>query len=77
MKIKFALLLAVINSALLAECSDLDQAECNNWPTYCTWDNENQICTEVGGGGGNLNYGPYEFSYLIRARWYQKWSLLR
>ena len=55
MKIKFALVLAVINSALFAECSDLDQAECNNWPTYCTWDNENQICTEVGGGGGNLN----------------------
>ena len=68
MKIKFALILAVINSALIAECSDLDQAECNNWPTYCTWDNENQICTEVGGGGGgNLDYGPYEFSYLTES----------
>ncbi len=67
MKIKFILILSFIFPRLFAECSDLDQTECNNWPTYCTWDNENQICVEVGGGGGELDYGPYEFSYLTES----------
>ena len=40
-----------------SECSDLSQADCDYWSTYCSWNSEQNICEEIGGGGG----GSYEF----------------
>ena len=53
-----------------AECSDLDSTECAQWSQYCEWDEDTDQCTEIGGGGGDLDYGPFDFSYL------RKWTKL-
>ena len=50
-----------------AECSDLDSAQCVEWAQYCEWDEESGICTEIGGGGENSVFGPYEYSYLTES----------
>ena len=50
-----------------AECSDLSQAECEYWSGYCQWDADNNLCEELGGGGGgdgSIVYGPYEYGLL-------------
>ena len=44
-----------------SECSDLNQADCDYWSTYCSWNSEQNICEEIGGGGGgSYEFGPYE-----------------
>ena len=44
-----------------SECSDLSQADCDYWSTYCSWNSEQNICEEIGGGGGgSYEFGPYE-----------------
>ena len=45
---------------LYAECSDLDSTECLQWAEYCEWNEDTEECQEIGGGGGDIEYGPYE-----------------
>ena len=53
---------------LKAECSDLDSTECVYWSEFCEWNEEENQCQEIGGGGGgDINYGPYQFSYLTES----------
>ena len=55
----------LISNAIYAECSDLNQSDCDYWSAYCQWNSEQNICEETGGGGGgNIEYGPYEFALL-------------
>ena len=55
----------LLNNRTYAECSDLDSLNCIQWPDYCYWDNESDICSETGGGGGGgTDLGPYQFSFL-------------
>ena len=59
----YLITLFFISGFAFSECSDLNQTECAAYPDYCTWDSEQSICQEIGGGGGgNINYGPYEVS---------------
>ena len=67
MKIFILILSLSILSYLKAECSDLDSTECVQWSQYCEWDEDTDQCTEIGGGGGNLDYGPFDFSYLTES----------
>ena len=46
---------------LQAECSDLSYEECIYWSGYCEWNEEAEECQEIGGGGGDTEYGPYEY----------------
>lgn len=48
-----------INS-IQADCSDLNQSECSEYPEYCEWNEETEECQEIG-GGGDTEYGPYEY----------------
>ena len=66
LKLTIIFTLALISN-LKAECSDLDSSECVQWSEYCEWNEESEQCTEIGGGGGNINYGPYQFSYLTES----------
>jgi pimeloyl-ACP methyl ester carboxylesterase len=52
---------------LKAECSDLDSIECVQWSEYCEWNEETGECTEIGGGGGGSELGPYQIAYLTEA----------
>ena len=47
-----------------AECSDLDSTECLQWAEYCEWNEDVGQCQEIGGGGGDTDYGPYEISSI-------------
>ena len=49
---------------LYAECSDLDSTECLQWAEYCEWNEEAGQCQEIGGGGGDTEYGPYQYSSI-------------
>ena len=49
---------------IYAECSDLDSTECLQWAEYCEWNEDVGQCQEIGGGGGDTEYGPYEISSL-------------
>ena len=53
-----------LNQTLLAECSDLDYAECIYYSEFCEWDDDTQECFEIGGGGDDTEYGPYEISFI-------------
>ena len=55
----------IISRAIYAECSDLNQSDCEYWSGYCQWNSEQNICEENGGGG--TNNGPYEYTYLPEA----------
>ena len=57
-----------ILSTLYAECSDLTYEECIYWSGYCEWNEESGQCQNAGGGGGgDIEYGPYLFEYLTEA----------
>ena len=67
---KFVLTIFLLSSSILnGECSDLNQSECSEYPTYCEWNEQNQGCQDIGGGGGNgdLEYGPYQFSSISQS----------
>ena len=49
---------------LYAECSDLDSTECLQWAEYCEWNEDAGQCQEIGGGGGDTEYGPYQYSSI-------------
>ena len=67
MKILIIIAPIVFLNYLNAECSDLDSTQCVEWAQYCEWDEESGICTEIGGGGENSVFGPYEYSYLTES----------
>ena len=52
------------NQTIWAECSDLDYAECIYWSEFCEWNDDTQECFEIGGGGDDTEYGPYEIAFI-------------
>ena len=57
----YLMTLCFISGFAFSECSDLNQTECAAYPDYCTWNSEQSICEELGGGGGGSSeLGPYE-----------------
>ena len=57
----YLIILFFISCFAFSECSDLNQTECAAYPDYCTWNSEQTICEELGGGGGGSSeLGPYE-----------------
>lgn len=68
--IKLFLINIIISlSFLFSECSDLDQSQCLQYPQYCEWNDDADLCTEIGGGGGggNSGSGPYEFAVITES----------
>ena len=59
----FILFIFSINS-INADCSDLSYDECIYWGGYCEWNEETNMCQEIGGGGDDTEYGPYEISFI-------------
>ena len=59
--ILFILAFTIVN----ADCSDLSYEECLTWSDFCEWNEETELCQEIGGGGGdNIEYGPYQFTSI-------------
>ena len=56
-----------LGSNLYAECSDLDSLECSQWAEYCEWNEETGQCQEIGGGNGNIEFGPYQYTFLTES----------
>ena len=59
---------------IFPECYELtSEAECNQYPTYCEWNNETGQCQNLGGGtgggtgGGGTGSGPYDFSTITES----------
>ena len=68
--IKLFLINSIISlSFLFSECSDLNQSQCLQYPQYCEWNDDADLCTEIGGGGGggNSGSGPYEFAFITES----------
>ena len=68
--IKLFLINIIISlSFLFSECSDLNQSQCLQYPQYCEWNDDADLCTEIGGGGGggNSGSGPYEFAFITES----------
>ena len=63
MKTYIYLLFFIIPKFLIAECSDLNQADCLYWSEYCEWNESANQCQETGGGddGGEDLNGPYDY----------------
>ena len=59
----YIMLVIFFKGYLYAESSDLNYSECIQWSDYCEWNNETGTCSEIG-GGGETDYGPYEYSFL-------------
>jgi dienelactone hydrolase len=51
---------------LNADCSDLDSTECIQWAEYCEWNEETDECQDIG-ESGDIEYGPYEFSFITQS----------
>ena len=49
-----------------ADCSDLDSTECIQWAEYCEWNEDTDECQDID-GGGNIEYGPYEFLSITQS----------
>ena len=61
-------LLLCFSTQLYAECSDLNYSECSEYPEYCEWNDESEVCQDIGGGGdGDIEYGPYQFSSISQS----------
>jgi len=69
MKKLFLINIIISLSFLFSECSDLNQSECLQYPQYCEWNDEANLCTEIGGGGsgGGSADGPYDFATITEA----------
>ena len=65
--IVFIIFFLFISTDLHAECSDLDSTECLQWEEYCEWNEEQNQCQEIGGGNGNIEFGPYQYSFLTES----------
>ena len=59
---------------LNAECYELNQSECLEYPQYCEWNDETNQCQEIGGGsgggtdGGGSADGPYQYSTITESQ---------
>ena len=59
---------------LNAECYELNQNECLEWPEYCEWNDEANQCQEIGGGsgggtdGGGSTDGPYQYATITESQ---------
>ena len=49
-----------------ADCSDLDSTECIQWAEYCEWNEDTDECQDID-GGGDIEYGPYEFHSITQS----------
>ena len=49
-----------------ADCSDLDSTECIQWTEYCEWNEDTDECQDID-GGGDIEYGPYEFLSITQS----------
>ena len=68
MIITFISLLLCFSTQLYAECSDLNYSECSEYPEYCEWNDESEVCQDIGGGGdSDVEYGPYQFSSISQS----------
>ena len=55
----FGLFFLYTFQSVSGECSDLSESDCLYWSTYCSWNSEQNICEEIGGGGGGSSeFGP-------------------
>ena len=64
----YVITLFFISGLAFSECSDLDQSECEYWSGYCFWNSEQNICEELGGGGGGSSeLGPYEVASYFQS----------
>ena len=61
---------------IYADCYELNQSECLQYPEYCEWNDAAGQCQEIGGGGdsgggdsggGNAD-GPYEFTTITESQ---------
>ena len=61
-------------SYLNAECYELNQSECLEYPQYCEWNDETNQCQEIGGGsgggadGGGSADGPYQYATITESQ---------
>ena len=74
-KILIIAIVLMVNT-LIAECYELDQADCLYWSLYCVWNDETGQCQDIGGGGdggdgggGNGNAdGPYQYATITESQ---------
>ena len=63
-----------LSTFIFSECYELtSEAECNQYPTYCEWNNETGQCQDLGGGtgggtGGGNNDGPYDYATITESQ---------
>ena len=50
------LFVGVFISSLYSDCSDLDYSGCIQYPDYCEWNQEDNVCQDIGGGGGDDSF---------------------
>lgn len=62
--IKLLILFIFSINSINADCSDLSYDECINWGGYCEWNEETNMCQQLGGGGDDTEFGPYETSVI-------------
>ena len=60
-------LILILLRFLYADCSDLNQSECVYYSDYCEWNDDTNQCGDIGGGGGNTDYGPYAFDFITQS----------
>jgi len=67
----------VLLSFIYSDCPDLTtESECNEWPTYCEWNDELNQCQNLGGGGdtggdtggGGSGDGPYDYNTITESQ---------
>ena len=73
MKKQLIIFISLLFNVILAECSDLDYAECLNWPDFCEWNENAGQCQDIGGGsggstGGGTQDGPYEYVTITESQ---------
>ena len=50
---------------LVSDCIDLNYDHCIQYAGFCEWNQETSQCENIGGGGGEIEYGPYLYQFLI------------
>ena len=63
----------ILLSFIYAECYELNQSQCLEYPEYCEWNEDTGQCQEIGSGsgggtGGGSADGPYEFSTITESQ---------
>ena len=64
---KVVTMLFIFCNNLYADCTDLDSLQCLDYSEYCVWNEEQNQCQEIGGGNGNIEFGPYQYSFLTES----------